>query len=100
MYCFSAQVGYHSHNNWKWEAKNNSGHGCAKKEVLDCLDLVEKDFVYYMKNACYKSLSKSLESFQKWDELDNQTTQFHDENGKNLEPCRRLRCLYSIFLYM
>ena len=34
-----------------------------KNEVLDCLDIVESNFIYQMNNACYKSYT--LESFQK-----------------------------------
>ena len=61
--------------------------------MLSCLHLGESSFVYHMNNACYKS--KTLESVQKSDELDNQTTQCGDESGKNVEPYRnRLRCVY------
>ena len=44
-----------------------------KDEVLDCLDIVESNFVYQMNNACYKSYT--LESVQKSGESDNQTVQ-------------------------
>ena len=64
-----------------------------KDEVLDCLDIVESNFVYQMNNACYKSYT--LESVQKSVESDNQSVQCCDESWKNAEPCRkRLRCIY------
>ena len=49
-----------------------------KEEVLDCVDIVESDFVYQMNNACYKSYT--LESVQKSDESDNQTLHCGHEN--------------------
>ena len=54
--------------------------------MLSCLHLGESSFVYHMNNVWYKS--KTLESVQKSDELDNQTTQCGDESGKNVEPYR------------
>ena len=49
-----------------------------KEEVLDCVDIVETNFVYQMNNACHES--NSLESVQKYDESDNQALQFGDES--------------------
>ena len=55
--------------------------------------LFRYNFVYQMNNACYKSYI--VESVQKSIEVDNQTVQYGDETGKNVEPCRqRLRCVY------
>ena len=44
-----------------------------KEEVLDCVDIVESNFVYQMNNACYRSYC--LESIQKSDKSVNQTLQ-------------------------
>ena len=44
-----------------------------EKEELDCIDIVENNFVYQMNNACHKR--NTLESAQKSDEPDNQTLQ-------------------------
>ena len=55
--------------------------------------LFRYNFVYQMNNACYES--HIVESVQKSNEVDNQTVQYGDETGKNVEPCRqRLRCVY------
>ena len=50
----------------------------AVQEVLDCVDIVESNFVYQMNNACYRS--HSLESIQKSDKSDNQTLQCDDKS--------------------
>ena len=42
-----------------------------KEEVLDCLNIVESNFVYQMNNAYFKRYT--LESVQELDESDNQT---------------------------
>ena len=49
-----------------------------KEEVLDCIDIVESNFVYQMNNACYKRYT--IGSIQKLDESDNQTLQCGDQN--------------------
>ena len=45
----------------------------AVQEVLDCVDIVESNFVYQMNNACYRIYC--LESIQKSDKSVNQTLQ-------------------------
>ena len=72
-----------------------------QKDVVDCLDIVEGNFVYQMKNASYKSCT--LEAVQKSNESDDQTVQCGGKSEKNVEPCcKRLMCLslkHHFFLY-
>ena len=64
----------------------------VQKDVVDCLDIVEGNFVYQMKNASYKSCT--LEAVQKSNESDDQTVQCGGKSEKNVEPCcKRLMCL-------
>ena len=65
-----------------------------KEEVLDCVDIIESQFIYQMNNARYKSCT--LKSVQKSYESDSQKRQCSDESLKNVEPCSRIfRCVYS-----
>ena len=61
-----------------WRRKVIKPAAMQKEEVLDCVDIVETNFVYQMNNACHES--NSLESVQKYDESDNQALQFGDES--------------------
>ena len=64
-----------STESWWWKIIKTTA---ARKEVLDCIDIVESNFIYQINNACYKSYT--LVFVQKSDESNNQTLQYGDES--------------------